>query len=101
LTPAAPGTRSHDLGYAAWLWLDLGNTVYSAPEQLRRLRLFLDAYGPPPDAGEVMEAATLRQSILIAEATRIGNSKMREWAMQCREWTRQNLTPIVARDPRV
>jgi hypothetical protein len=87
---AVPGSRSYDLGYAAWLWLDLGNSGASAAEQVRRLRVFLAAYGPVPSETEVIGATFLRQSILIAEGARTGNIPMRDWAIKCRHWTVQH-----------
>jgi hypothetical protein len=38
---AAPGNRADDMGYAAWLWLDLGNEEISVQNQRRRLSLFV------------------------------------------------------------
>jgi aminoglycoside phosphotransferase (APT) family kinase protein len=98
---AAPGSRAFDLGYATWLWLDIGNAAYSAAEQWRRLLLFLDAYGPYPEIDSVVEAMMLRQGILIAEAIRIGDTAMRDWAAHCRDWTQHNLAPRVASAPQV
>ena len=37
---AAPGSRSADLSYAAWLWLDIGNPDIAPQEQKRRLVFF-------------------------------------------------------------
>jgi Phosphotransferase enzyme family len=88
---AAPGSRSYDLGYAAWLWLDLGNPDRSAEEQVHRLRVFLSAYGSCPSEAEVIGSALDRQSILIAEGTRDGNTAMSDWADNCRRWTLQHL----------
>ena len=39
---AAAGPRARDVGYAAWLWLDIGGDV-SAAEHARRLALFVGA----------------------------------------------------------
>jgi len=80
---AAPGTRAWDFGYAAWLWLDLGNQKYSATEQLRRLTLFVDAYGSPLAVKQVALAAIGRQELLKAEAARLGKSDMATWASSC------------------
>jgi hypothetical protein len=92
---AAPGSRSYDLGYAAWLWLDLGNPDYSADEQVRRLRVFLAAYGSNPSEAEVIGASLDRQSILVAEGTRTGNATMSDWAANCRRWTMQHMLAMV------
>lgn len=42
---AVIGDPLGDLAYAAWLWLDIGNTEISAEETARRLQLILGAYG--------------------------------------------------------
>ncbi|MEJ0012069.1 MAG: phosphotransferase [Bauldia sp.] len=86
---AAPGTRVHDLGYAAWLWLDIGSPEISAPEQRRRLAVFLDSYGTrEPDA--VLTAILERQQMLAAEGRRTGNAGLAQWAAGCRRWTCAN-----------
>jgi hypothetical protein len=88
---AAPGSRRADLGYAAWLWLDLGNPDIAAAEQRRRLRLFLDAYDPALDVASVREAIIDRQQMLAAEGSASGEAAMARWARDCRDWTQQNL----------
>lgn len=42
---AAPGARLDDLGYALFLWLNLGTDGPDAAEQARRLSVFCEAYG--------------------------------------------------------
>jgi Ser/Thr protein kinase RdoA (MazF antagonist) len=42
---SAPGTRLHDLGYALFLWLNLGTDGPDPAEQARRIEIFCDAYG--------------------------------------------------------
>lgn len=87
---AAPGSRAHDLGYAAWLWLDLGSPETSALDQQRRLGTFLEAYGAPsPDP--VLEAMLERQLMLAEQGRKIGDDSLAEWAVNCNDWTRQNL----------
>jgi hypothetical protein len=46
---AAPGARSDDLGYALFLWLNLGTDGPPAREQARRITVFCDAYGIAED----------------------------------------------------
>jgi aminoglycoside phosphotransferase (APT) family kinase protein len=41
---AAPGSRSQDLGYALWLFLDLGAESVDIHSQGRRIRMMCDAY---------------------------------------------------------
>lgn len=89
---AAPGSRLHDLGYAAWLWLDLGSPAVTASEQKRRLAVFVDTYGMyRPDS--ILSAALERQAILVAKAHRIGDLAMAQWATECFEWTRRYACP--------
>jgi hypothetical protein len=88
---AAPGTRRSDFGYAAWLWLDLGNTDIAAAEQRRRLRLFADAYDPTFNIASVKQAILDRQQILTAEGSVTGKTAMARWARDCCNWTQQNL----------
>ena len=86
---AAPGSRANDLGYAAWLWLDLGSPDIAASEQRRRLAVFLAAYGMP-DPAPVLSAALQRQAMLAAEGRQRGDAAMADWATGCLEWTRRN-----------
>lgn len=56
---AAPGTRLEDLGYALFLWLNLGTDGLDAREQSRRIGVFCDAYGiaAGPEIVEAIRAA--------------------------------------------
>jgi len=92
---AAPGTRAHDLGYAAWLWLNLGSPEITAGDQWRRLTLFLNAYGHR-DRASVLAAVVKRQAILVAQGRRIGDEAMTVWAADCLDWTRRNLMSSAA-----
>jgi Ser/Thr protein kinase RdoA (MazF antagonist) len=51
---AAPADRLLDLGYAAFLWLNLGTDGLPVGEQARRLALFCRAYGVEPDRKVVL-----------------------------------------------
>ncbi len=90
---SAPGSRAHDLGYAAWLWLNLGSLEISVLDQQRRLATFLEAYRvPSPDP--ILESMLERQAILIEEGRRIGDDSLLAWATNCQNWTRQNLQTL-------
>jgi hypothetical protein len=84
---AAPGTRAWDVGYAAWLWLNLGNNDYSHYEQIRRLTVFVNAYGSPLEPRQVALAALDRQALLENEGMRTGRIDMAKWATACRSAT--------------
>jgi len=89
----SPGTRAHDLGYAAWLWLDFGSPDVPPSEQHRRLRLFVDAYGSiAPDI--VLYSMMERQTALLVEGRRQGDQAMLNWAAECLEWTQRHLPEL-------
>ncbi len=90
---AAPGSRAYDLGYAAWMWLDLGSDAFSAEDQARRLELFTEAYGFRP-LQDLLEAVILRQTILVAEGHATGKSEMSAWAAACRAWVEGRRTHL-------
>jgi len=83
---AAPGARIHDLGYAAWLWLDLGDPEIAQSDQRTRLATFIEAYGMY-EADVVVSAILRRQNMLAAEGRRTGNIQMADWADRSRDWT--------------
>jgi serine/threonine protein kinase len=87
---AAPGPVAMDLGYAAWLWLNLGDDDFSASEQQRRFNLFVEAYGEV-NLKAVLEATLLGQKMLVAEGERLGKTAMTEWASHSYEWTLEHL----------
>ncbi len=89
---AAPGSRLHDLGYAVWLWLDLGSAEISPLDQKRRLATFIEAYGMH-DPDRVLAAVLRRQAILVAECVRTGNAATARWALESMEWTRTHMDP--------
>ncbi len=65
---AAPGPRSRDLGYAMWLFLDLGPEGADTRTQGRRMRMMCDAYGiggefDPISAIAHGQRATLQRSL--------------------------------------
>ena len=90
---AAPGSRAHDLGYAAWLWLNLGPSEISAADQQRRLATILEAYGVT-NPESVLKSMLERQAFLIEEGRRIGDDSLSAWASSCNNWTRQNLDTL-------
>jgi aminoglycoside phosphotransferase (APT) family kinase protein len=91
---AALGSRAYDLGYAAWLWLDVGGESYPSCEQTRRLRLFLSAYGSELADAAIVQAMLDRQAIVIAEAARIGKAGMADWAKNSMRWILRHWLPI-------
>jgi Ser/Thr protein kinase RdoA (MazF antagonist) len=93
---AAVGRRVYDLGYAAWLWLQLGDDDIPAQRQIERLQGFLASYGKVNSLREVVEGTRLRQTVVMREADRVGNQAMKEWAGSALQWTTQCLLPLIS-----
>lgn len=95
---AQPGSRAHDLGYAAWLWLDIGFPAITAKEQGRRLGVFLDAYGLEVARSDVVAAMLMRQGVLVARGHELMDLAMSEWAHACQTWVQWNLNALCIPD---
>jgi hypothetical protein len=89
---AHAGARRDDVGYAAWLWLDIGEDI--DPElQGRRLADFFAAYG----AVDIRDAVAAVVDAQVRLASRIdAPSSARDWAKKCREWTERNEEGLMA-----
>jgi Ser/Thr protein kinase RdoA (MazF antagonist) len=83
----APGTRLWDLGYSVPTFLNLGHADYSVDAQLRRMRLFANAYGLPPDQlGDLAVNIAAHLSSCARWAQDIGSKDISEWASCGRDW---------------
>ena len=93
---AHPGSRLDDLGYAAWLWIDIGNDELSADLQGVRIADFFRSYGA--DSADAIAAITAAQRAL---SERTDSSGVREWSNACRAWVEDHrdalITAIAAR----
>lgn len=93
---AHAGTRDEDVGYAAWMWLHIGNPKISPEQQGSNLVNFLAAY----DATSLwnpLEAVLRAQHALVARIpnrSRWANIKAR--AQGCLTWTVRNREGIAA-----
>jgi len=88
---AHPGTRLEDLGYAAWLWIDIGNDDLPAGAQGQRVASFFKSYGLSPD-----DAVGAIVSAQVALAQRTDVAGVREWSNNCRAWVERNRTELEA-----
>jgi len=86
---AAPGTRLRDIGYAIFLWLNVGTDGLPPSEQARRIRLFCSAYGIEPEA-EVIDA------IVDAVAANLERLRADQWFSDA-EWWKVQLDWIAQR----
>jgi len=90
---AHPGERREDLGYAAWLWLDIGNEDLAPMIQGRRLAEFVSAYDSsiPFDASQLIVSA---QRELCSRLDCFSGT--REWAQGCLRWTEQHYEELLS-----
>jgi RimJ/RimL family protein N-acetyltransferase len=88
---AHPGSRLDDLGYASWLWLDIGNADVSAHLQGSRIADFFRSYGM--DAGLAIDSIVAAQRALSARTDSTG---VREWANSCRAWVERHRDGLAA-----
>ena len=88
---AHPGSRLEDLGYAAWLWIDIGNGELSADLQGERLADFFRSYGT--DSADAIMAITAAQTAL---SERTDSSGVRQWSNACLAWVAHNREALLA-----
>jgi hypothetical protein len=88
---AAPGARIRDVAYALFLWLNLGTDGPAVAEQLRRARMFLDAYGLDERDG-LVEALCLVQREGVA---RVAPEAVGWWAAQL-DWVETHRAELEA-----
>ncbi|GAA3109195.1 hypothetical protein GCM10010520_62170 [Rhizobium viscosum] len=88
----APGLRLWDLGYFAFVWLDLGNDDYTGDEQIRRLEVVAQAYGLASCTVCRIAIHALARQTTLATAGRVqGKADMAEWAAAAADWTVLNV----------
>ncbi len=87
------GTRDDDVGYAAWLWLDIGNNELAPQVQGQVPITFLTAYGFAVER-EPMELVLSAQREFSKRPVAGPNAK--QWALMCLDWTERNRDRIKA-----
>jgi len=89
---ARPGFRREDVGYAAWLWLSIGDERFSPEAQGRRLRVFSEAY-----AFELSDAIPAVLAIQADAAIRSDwPAHVNAWARGCRAWVERHVVALNA-----
>jgi Phosphotransferase enzyme family len=93
---AHPGRREEDVGYAAWMWLHIGNRKVAPEEQGSNLVDFVSAY----DAAATWNPLEAVLQAQYATVARIPNSfkwaNIKAWAQACLAWTYRNREGIAA-----
>ncbi len=97
---AHPGSRSLDVGYAAWLWLDMGNPELDARDVARRLASFAEAYGTAHRVA-VVPAVLEAQDWLAARCDRNRehgpcSRATHAWTRRCRAWVVEHEAVLAA-----
>jgi hypothetical protein len=88
---ARPGNRRDDVGYAAWMWLEIGNDELEARAQGRRLVDFFLAYGALDPAGAVHAVLDAQTELAQRKGT---PSETKRWAETCRDWVTQHFAEL-------
>lgn len=88
---ARPGLRREDVGYAAWLWLSIGDERIGPELQGQRLLAFAEAYGAI-EVDEVVPAILMIQDEFAARPD--VPAAVREWSKRCRAWLTSHLNLV-------
>lgn len=89
---AHPGRRRDDIGYAAWLWLEIGHEDRSPEEQGRKLARFVRAYGDFDLDDAVPAMLDVQAKFCRRTDTPVNN---RAWVEGCRAWLERHADRIV------
>ena len=84
---AHAGERREDVGYAIWLWLDLGNSDLEPTFQARRLARFVEAYGGFALTDALPAVLDAQTELENRPGTPMG---VRAWAQTCQGWVKRN-----------
>lgn len=90
---AHPGERGEDLGYAAWLWLDIGSEDLAPITQGQRLAAFVSAYDPSVPVDSLQLVIRAQRKLCSRLNCPPGT---REWAQACITWTEQHYEKLLA-----
>jgi hypothetical protein len=72
-----------DVGYAAWLWLDIGNEEIAGDVQRDRVHRFIGDYG-------LTSSCSPTQLLQTAQSRHMANAALadhvRQWSEECLRW---------------
>jgi aminoglycoside phosphotransferase (APT) family kinase protein len=84
---AHSGDRREDVGYAAWLWLDIGNDDLDPVQQGHRLGEFVVTYGATNFTDAILAVIDAQTELSERDET---SASTQEWSRQCLRWTNDN-----------
>ncbi len=100
---AHPGPRSVDVGYAAWLWLDIGNPELDPRGVRRQLRSFMVAYGDEHDLDPIPAIVEAQDQLAgrcdLQRESGPCSRATHAWTRRCRAWVLGNLAELTAALP--
>lgn len=93
---ARPGKREEDVGYAAWMWLDIGEPELAPEKQGADLVDFVAAYDPDT-TWNPLDAVRRAQNALVARIpSGVKWAIVKIWAQRCIAWTERNREGVAA-----
>lgn len=95
---AFPGPRRLDVGYALWLWLDIGSPSLEPYDTGRRIAAFLEGYGPDAPRDPVDAVVEAQEWLLsrTVDASRPHAAEAAGWARRCRQWVDERRADLEA-----
>jgi aminoglycoside phosphotransferase (APT) family kinase protein len=93
---AHPGTRAEDVGYAAWMWLHIGNRKGAPQEQGSNLVEFVGAYDAAAPWNPLEAVIQAQRATVMRIPKTLRWAIIRAWAQGCLAWTVRNRDAIAA-----
>jgi aminoglycoside phosphotransferase (APT) family kinase protein len=93
---AHPGTREEDVGYAAWMWLHIGDRRLAPEEQGANLVDFVTAYDAAATWNPLEAVLRAQHTLVTRMPNRFRLAIIKAWAKGCLAWTVRNREGIAA-----
>jgi Ser/Thr protein kinase RdoA (MazF antagonist) len=96
LDGARPGKREEEVGYAAWMWLHIGNRKVAPEEQGSNLADFVAAYDADATWNPLMAVLEAQKAAVAQIPNSFKWAKIKSWAEACLVWTFRHRRRIAA-----
>lgn len=93
---AHPGKREEDVGYAAWMWLHIGDHTVAPEVQGSQLVDFVAAYDPAATWSPLTAVLQAQKDTVARIPNGMKWAVIRAWAQACMAWTWRNREGIAA-----
>lgn len=91
-----PGKREEDVGYAAWMWLHIGNRRVAPEEQGSNLVDFVAAYDAVATWNPLLAVIEAQKACVVGIPNNLKWAFIKAWAQGCLVWTYRNRRRIAA-----